>query len=148
IAADTKRDRIVFAVADIREADSAYNCSVESTRGPESVDPQCIVSTVFSCPFAVINKTRRNLLQCKINHRIRRNYHRIRAGLEFIDNAGNYFSARREVVCVELYGVPPASFKVDCFIPTPAYAKIPALRNQMNKAWVRDAAQKLRRAVR
>src|SRR5436190_13157461 len=55
IAADAKRDGVVFAVTHIRKPDLPQYGGVERARRAESVNTQSVVSAVFTRPFAMID---------------------------------------------------------------------------------------------
>src|SRR5216683_8453923 len=63
ITADAQCDGVILAVADIRKSDEPQNRSVECARRTEAVDAQRIVAAVLAAPFAMVDKTGRNLLQ-------------------------------------------------------------------------------------
>src|SRR5262249_34357324 len=63
IAADAEANRIVLAVAHIGKSDLPENRCVKGTRRSEAIDAKGIVPPVLTRPFAMSNKSRRNLAQ-------------------------------------------------------------------------------------
>src|SRR5208283_68796 len=61
VTADAQRYGVILAIADIRKSNTAQNRGIECTRRAETIDTECIVSSVLAAPLAVIDQTRRNL---------------------------------------------------------------------------------------
>src|SRR5580704_9031404 len=55
IAADAQGYCVILTIADIGKSDTAQNRCIECARRAETIDAECIVSSVLAAPLAMIN---------------------------------------------------------------------------------------------
>src|SRR5437667_10266411 len=55
VTADAQCDGVVFAIADIRKSNTAQDGCIERSWRAKTIDTECIVSSVFATPLAVID---------------------------------------------------------------------------------------------
>ena len=132
-ATESNDDGVVFAPADVREADLAERGHVERPRGSQAMDAERIVVAVFGRPLAMIDEARRNLLQAKVDDRVRADYRGATAATKLGDDAREDIGAGVYVVAIELHGVAAALRCVDRFVPAAADAEIVAGRNDVDQ---------------
>jgi len=70
VTADTERDGVVLAIADIGKAKAAQDRGIEGARRSQTIDAQRIVSAVLATPFAMVDKAGWNFFQLEIDNSV------------------------------------------------------------------------------
>src|SRR5262249_11790671 len=87
VTADAQHDGVILTIADIRKSDCAQNRRIECTWCAQTVNSDGVVPAVLTAPLTVIDQTRRDFVQRKINHRVGANDHRVRSRIKLRHNA-------------------------------------------------------------
>ena len=122
--ADSQAYRIILAVAHIEKSDFSHEAGIESPRGAQTIDAQCVVVAVLFGPFAVVDEPRWNLLQPGIHKGIRADHHTIVPLPELIDHLLEGVGAAVQIIRIELNGIAAARFTVNGLVPATPNAKI------------------------
>src|ERR1022692_2571178 len=96
----------------------------------------------------MVDKTWRNLLQRKIDHRVRPYDHRIRSRFQFSNDPAKDGVIDVEVIGIKLYGVLSAGSGINRLVPASADSQVPAFRNDVFETRIADSAQDLGRPIR
>ncbi len=113
---------VIFAVAHIRESESACHRRIECSRRSKSVDAQSVVPAVVISPFKMGYQSRRNHIAVKVGEGIGADHHRAMLLVEFVDDASECVGAGIYVVAVKLNGKSSTAVTFNCHIPAAAYS--------------------------
>ena len=133
--ADAQRGGVILAVAHVEKSDFAHQAGVESPRSAQAIDAQGIVVTVLIGPFAVVDESRRNLLQPGIDQGIGADHQGIGALTEHVDHLLQGLAAAVKIVRIQLDGIASAGLVMKGFVPATPDAKVCPLRDDVLRAW-------------